>query len=184
MKRVGTVVLLIVAGCLGQRTSATEPPKLPELKVLGKVVGTWDDESVCTPAVWTPKEVRAKSMEVNGWALDGWFLQGTGRTPDGEIKVIVMNGYDPVEKTYRFWWFFAGGHTEQWTGKWDEATATLTIKGDPGKGMTTTGSIHFADEDHHELHCVTKDSDGKVYSDTSAKAVRRMQRKVTTSLGH
>ena len=29
--------------------------------------------------------------------------------------------------------------------------------------MTTTGSIHFTDQDHHELHFVTKDSDGKVY---------------------
>jgi acylphosphatase len=173
MNRIRVIPAVFAIYSLGQLTTAAELPKPPELKVLERFVGTWDDESVSTPAVWTPKEVRAKSMEVNGWALDGWFLQGTGRTPGGKIEVIVMNGYDPVEKTYRFWWFFPGGHTEQWTGKWDEATATLTIKGDLGKGMTTTGSIHFTDDDHHELHFVTKDSDGKVYSDTSAKAVRR-----------
>ena len=172
LMRLSIVVGLLVAVHAATAVSDEEPPKPPELKVLGRFVGTWDSESVSKPAVGTP-EVREKSVEVNEWALDGWFLQGSNRTPDGKIKATLMNGYDPVEKTYRIWRFLPGGYSDQWTGQWEEATATLTIKSDLGRGITATGGIHFTDEDHHELHFLVKDSDGKVYSDSLAKVVRR-----------
>jgi hypothetical protein len=173
MKRIEVAVSLLIVGCLGPWSSAAEPPKPPELKVLEKFVGTWDSESVSKPAAWTPKEVREKSMEVNEMALDGWYLQGSSRTPEGKVLAIVMNSYDPPEKTYRIWRFLPVGRNDQWTGQWDEATSTLTIKTDIGHGMTATGAIHFTDQDHHELHFLVKDSEGKVYVDSLSTVVRR-----------
>jgi hypothetical protein len=173
MKRLAIPILAAATCCLGLQSSAAEPTKPPELKLLEKFVGTWDCEVVVKPAVWTPKEKREKSVEVNEMSLDGWFLHGTSKTTDGKTNAILMNTYDPAKKEYRIWRFTSGGSCEEMTGKWDEATATLTIATELGHDVTQTAAFHLIDKDHREYHVVAKDSDGKVYLDVQATVTRR-----------
>lgn len=173
VKRLGPNVLLFAICCVGQSTSAADPPKPTELKVLEKFVGTWDCEVVVRPAVWTPKEVRETSVEVNEMALDGWFLQGSSKTRDGKTTAILMNTYDPVHKRYRIWRFRPGGSCEEMAAQWDEATTTLAITTDLGNGVTSKTAFHLIDRDHRDYHNIAKDGNGKVYLDIQGTVTRR-----------
>jgi hypothetical protein len=175
MKQARTVVLLFVACWLGQQAWSAEPSKPSELEVLRKFVGTWDCDVVMKPAVWTPKEVREKAVEVNTMTLDGWFLHGTSKTADGKTLAILMNTYDPVQQKFRIWRFAAGGSCEELSGKWNATTNTLTIMTDLGHGITSTATFHLIDKDHRNYRVVAKDSDGKVYLDIQGTVVRRKQ---------
>jgi hypothetical protein len=157
-----TIIGLLIAINAAVAFGDQGPPKPSELKVLEKFVGTWDCEVVIHPAIWTPKEGRETSVEVNELALDGWFLQGCSKTRDGKINAILMNTYDPAEQKYRIWRFVPGGSSEELTGQWDEATTTLTITSSPGNGVTSTAAFHLIDKDHREYHVTAKDGDGKV----------------------
>lgn len=172
MKR-PAIILLSAVCCLSQQTLAAELPIPPELKVLERFVGTWDCEVVTESAIWTPKEVREKSVEVNEMVLDGWFLQGCSKTLDGKTNAILMNTYDPAQKKYRFWRFLAGRSCEELSGQWDEATSTLTITTDLGRGITQKAAFHVIDKDHREYHVAAKDSNGKVYLDIHGTVTRR-----------
>ena len=165
MKRVTITILILAVCCLGQQTSAAEPTKPPELKVLERFVGTWDCEVVMKPAIWMPDEKREKSMEVNEMSLDGWFLHGSSKTTAGKTKAILMNTYDPAQKNYRIWQFMPGGSCEEMRGKWDEAASTLTITTDLGDGITRKAAFHLIDQDRRACHIVWKDGGGKVYLD-------------------
>jgi hypothetical protein len=147
------------------------PPKPPELKVLDRFVGTWDAESVSRPAVWTPKEVRVKYVEVRELILDGWFVESKGRSADG--KSLWMMTYDRAKKEYRHWIFVTGGFSFEWSGQWDEATETFSFTGDAGNGITSKLTTHFIDNDHIEFRIIAKDNDGKVYQDMKGTLTRR-----------
>jgi hypothetical protein len=173
MSRIRAIALLLAISFPGQQTSAAEPGKPPELKVLERFVGTWDVEAITKPTVWTPTEKREKCVEYNELVLDGWFLHGSSKSVDGKISAIVMNTYDPVRKEYRIRRFTPGGLCDELTGQWDEAASTLTVRGDLGHGITLTAAFHLTDEDHREYHVVAKDGDGKVYFDVQATVTRR-----------
>jgi hypothetical protein len=158
-----------VAAALGDEG----PSKPPELKVLERFVGAWDCEVVMKPAEWTPKEAREKSVEVNELVMGGWFLQGSSKTRNGEPRAILMNTYDPVQKKFRIWQFTPGGFCKEFTGQWNEATSTLTVTTDFGKGITCKAAFHFIDKDHREYHVAAKDGDGKVYLDIHGTVTRR-----------
>lgn len=150
------------------------PPKPSELKVLDRFVGTWDGESVSKPAVWTPKEVRGKFVEVRKLVLDGWFVEARGRSADGKPGTIWMMTYDSARKEYRIWLFHVGGFSNHWSGQWDEATSTLSFTGDDGSGITSKSTTHFIDEDHYEFRLIATDRDGKVYQDMRNTLTRRV----------
>ena len=174
MRKITIIGLWIFAGltvvvALGDEGSS----KPPELKVLERFVGTWDCDAAMKPAVWTPKELREKTVEVNELVMDGWFLKGSSKTQDGKTTAILMNTFDPVQKKFRIWRFAPGGSCEELTGRWDEATSTLTITTDLGNGVTSKAAFHLIDKDHREYHVVAKDGDGKVYLDVHGTLTRR-----------
>ena len=149
----------------------------PELKVLSRFVGTWDAESVSKPAAWTPQELRETSIEVDEWVLDGWFVQGTTKGRGGKANAISMITYDPMRKEYHFSHFSTGGFVSQWSGQWDEANQTFSLRGDAAKGITSTGTVHFIDRDRREFHLIAKDRDGKVYYDVQGTSTRRVDKR-------
>ena len=57
--------------------------------------------------------------------------------------------------------------------KWDEATATLTVTTDLGRGITSKAAFHVIDVDHREYDVIAKDSDGEVYLDIHGTVTRR-----------
>jgi hypothetical protein len=174
MNRTAILVLLAFL-CPGHKALPAEPAKPAELKVLERFVGAWDCEVVMRPALWTPKEVREKSVEINEMALDGWFLQGLSTTRNGTTNAILMNTYDSTEKKYRVWRFLPGGSCEELSGQWDEATSTMTITTDLGQGITQTAAFHLIGKDHREYQVTAKDSEGRVYLDVHGKVTRRKQ---------
>jgi len=173
MKRPALAATLFAVCCVGQQTSAAEPPKPPELKVLGKFVGTWDCEVVMKPAVWTPKEVREQTVEVNELVMGGWFLQGSSKTRGGQTRALLMNTYDPARKKYRIWRFSPGGSCEKLSGQWDEATTTFAVTTDLGSGIISRAALHLIDEDRRDYRIIAKDGDGKVYLDIHGTVNRR-----------
>jgi hypothetical protein len=148
------------------------------LKVLERFIGTWDVESVSKPAVWTPKEVREKGVEVRKLVLDGWFVEGKGSSEDGKADAVLwMMTYDVARKEYRVWIFVTGGFSAEWSGQWDEATKTCSFTGDAGNGITSKGIARFIDKDHEEFRLIATDSDGKVYQDVKNTMTRRVDKR-------
>jgi hypothetical protein len=148
-----------------------QPPRPPELKVLEKLVGTWDWETIAKPAVWTPEEVRAKGTLTRDWVLNRRFLQEKGGNADNPS--VCMFTYDTNKKAYRFWMFNAAGNSLELTGQWNETTRTMTWKGDVGNGITTSGPMRFVDDDTTEWTAIARDSEGKVYHHMEGKVKRR-----------
>jgi hypothetical protein len=153
------------------------PAKPPELKVLEKFVGTWDAESVSKRAVWTPKEVRAKYVEVRELVLDGWFVESKGRAADGKVdSALWMMTYDQARKEYREWIFLTGGLSAEWSGRWDEASKAFSFTGDAGNGITSKLTARFPNKDHIEFRILATNSNGTVYQDITGKLTRRVDK--------
>ena len=102
-----------------------ETSKPAELKVLERLVGKWDSESVSRVSEWTPKEGRAKGVLTREWVLNGRYVQETSKQSDADA--IVMFTYDTAKSAYRWWLFNSHGNNFDMSGKWDEKTQTLTV---------------------------------------------------------
>lgn len=168
---VGLMVFLagVTCGLVSQAEDA--PPKPPEMKVLDRLVGKWESETISKPAEWTPKEVRGKQSITREWVLNGRYIQEKGG--DAENPAICMFTYDSDKKAYRFWLFSGAGNAMELTGQWDEASKVMTWKGDMGNGITTSGPMRFIDDNTVEWQAIAKDAAGKVYHHMEGKVKRK-----------
>ena len=151
-----------------RQESKERSSKPPELKVLGKLVGTWTDEGVNKVAVWTPEEVRFKTTSSMNWILDGkcvWQAK-----PDA----IFIYTFSEDERAYKFWHFNASGYVHEWTGEWDESTQTLTWKSnlDGNQIVSSVLTQVFQDDDSGEWSAIATDKQGKVYHHVVGKSTR------------
>jgi hypothetical protein len=170
-------ILAVVVMSASVALGGEGPAKPPELKVLQRFVGAWDAETVSKPAVWTPKEVREKYVEVRELVVDGWFVEGKGRSADGKAALFSwMMTYDPTKKEYREWLFLAGGVSAEWSGPWDEAAKTFSLTGDAGGGITSKLTVRLIDKDRMEFSIVAKGRDGKLYQDGKGTLTRRVDK--------
>lgn len=145
-----------------------------ELKVLDRMVGTWDAVHIMKPAVWTPNGDRTTSTVTREWILDGQFLLDTSKHSTGQEGMFLV-GFDPQRKAYRSWWFNSEGHRGPSQGEWNEKTQTLNYVGEPQDGKTTRSSVRFADPNHEVAEIKVTDADGKVYFDMDIILTRRKQ---------
>jgi hypothetical protein len=162
--------LLAGAFCLGTRAD-DGPAKPPELKVLERLVGTWESDVIAKPAEWTPKEVRTKGTLTREWVLNGRFLQEKGI--DEQKPNLCMFTYDVQKKAFRFWRFDSEGGAMELSGQWDEASKTMLWKAEMGNGLTSIGPMRFIDADTIHWEAVTKDKAGKVYMHLEGKVTRK-----------
>ena len=153
-----------------QAEQADAPPR--EMKVLRKLVGDWNEETLSKAAEWTPEEVRGKGTAKTNPTLGGRFV--LSRTFDSEGKLSCMNllTYDIQRQAYRQWYFGADGATVESSGTWDASTGTLTLENE-NQGITGVFTIRFVDEDTIQWTIVSKDQQGKVYLDIEGKATRQ-----------
>lgn len=145
-----------------------------ELRVLDRMVGTWDAVHIMKPAVWTPDGDRTTSTIKREWILDGRFLLDTSKHSTGQEGMSLLS-FDARRKAYRSWWFNSEGHRSQNHGEWHEKTQTLTLVSDTEDGKTTRGSARFPDPDHQVVEIKVTDADGKVYFDMDIILTRRKQ---------
>lgn len=146
-------------------------PNTPELKLLDRLVGTWDWEVKAKPAEWNPKGGRTTGTLTRKWTLNGRFLQESGGNSDNPN--IAFWTYDTQKRAYRLFMFDAAGFKSEFTGQWDETTKKLTWETDLGNGITARGTNRFLDNDNDEWQMVATDNVGKVYFDYEGKNKRK-----------
>jgi hypothetical protein len=170
---VTAVGVFLISGSPGQAQEAT--PISPELKPLQRFIGSWDQQVVSKPTIWTPKETTAKCPVTVNWILRGRMIEHRCAWSPGNTQGLCLMAYDAVNGQYRQWYFDSSGsipHGEN-RGKWDEAAKTFTWKGASDNAITSTQTHRFFDSDTQEWTLVFKDRTGKVLLDMEAKAKRK-----------
>ena len=147
------------------KTEKSDTPLSPEMKVLKRLIGTWDVTGVSKPAEWTPEEVRTTSKVTRTWVLNESFVLDSSKKSDGRESLALLT-YDPQQKAYRSWWFSSEGHTSKSTGAWDSVSETISFRSEFGNGLTSRSAVRFIDDDHHDWRVVVTDGNGKLYFDT------------------
>jgi hypothetical protein len=145
------------------KTVKSETALSPELKVLERLIGTWDTVAVAKPAEWTPKETRTTSTNTRSWVLDKTLVMESVQNSDGK-EGLNLFAYDPSQRAYRHWWFGSEGHTTKSKCQWDDVSETMTFRSDEN-GLISRGAMRFIDDDHHDHRLVVTDGDGKLYLD-------------------
>jgi hypothetical protein len=143
----------------------------PESKPLDRLIGKWTATVRAKVAEWTPEERQWTSKIVRNWVLDNHCLQDASENSLGD-EGLSLTGYDPNAGAYRNWWFDSEGHRTQASGKWDDATATFSYKSDLDGGLTSRTTVRLIDNDHHDVHVLITDGDGKTYFDTTWSVTR------------
>jgi hypothetical protein len=150
-----------------------EPPAdLPaELKVLDRMIGTWDTVTVQKPAEWTPDGGRSTAIVTREWILNGRFVMDTSIHSNGDESISII-GYDPGQNVYRSWWFNSLGHRNDSRGLWHATSQTLTYQTKLEDDYSMQSSVRFADANKEIWQFKATDAAGKVYLDMEITATR------------
>lgn len=143
-----------------------------ELKVLDRMIGTWDTVTVQKPAEWTPDGGQSTATVTREWILNGRFLMDTSLHSNGDESIAIF-GFDPGQRTYRSWWFNSLGNRSDSRGQWNEVTQTLSWQADLEEGRRMRSSVRFADANKEVWQLKVTDADGTVYLDMDIAATRR-----------
>ena len=143
-----------------------------ELKVLERMIGTWDDVSIQKPAVWTQKSGRVTAKITRQWILDGRLIMDRSILSDG-TENLALFGFDPQSKVYGLWWFNSEGHHNVATGSWNDKSQTISYVTKLDDGKTWRSSLRFANRNHEVWDFKVTDADGKVYFDMDSIVTRR-----------
>jgi hypothetical protein len=155
---------------LDENFAEAPSPEIPELQVLHRYAGEWEDEIVGKPGV--------KRTEAGEWILDGRFLRQTWTTDasEGSPKASgwTLMTYDVEKHVYRSWSFLATGSVIENEGVWDDATQTLTWGHRlPGTEETVITKASFVDEATQTWSIVKTDAHGKVVREVVGRSNRR-----------
>lgn len=143
-----------------------------EMKVLQRVVGTWQDEGVVKVAEGKNVDTRMTTTKEVTSILGGHFVRQEACDNDGKIVFVSIQTFDPQQQAYRQWLFHWEGFVTESSGQWDETTDTLTLT-DEGQGITGVSTIHFLDDETAEWSVVYKDQQGKDYDNIEGKSIRQ-----------
>ena len=164
------LAVLVTVDVRGQEPSAAPP----EMKVLRRLVGTWEVLHINKVAKWTPKETRLTNTSKKQLILGGRFVRAEGGfDAEGKPTNMEMFTYDPDKRTYLWWYFDAQGNASESTGTWDESSQTLTFRAKPGSRLTGVMTYRFLDETTFDWEIVAKDPGGEVGFHMEGKAVRQ-----------
>jgi hypothetical protein len=112
---------LLVCFATAMQAQAPAPKPNPEVKKLHAVLGHWTFEGEQKPGPLGPagKLTGERTCQM---ILGGFFVQCryTSKTPTGEVRILEVRGYDPVNKN-----FFG----EQYSDNGARTSSVLTITG-------------------------------------------------------
>jgi hypothetical protein len=165
---------VLIVGRAGAQEAA---PASPELRVLEKWIGTWDEVLTNKPTEWLPTAGTSTAVTKREWALDGKFVRAEGHWEPAKTKYLHLMTYDPAVGKYRSWYFDSANSIprDAVTGVWDEKTATMTWEGVHENGVRTKGTHRIVDEDHQEWSVTATNRAGTVVMDLSGKSTRRKE---------
>ena len=155
MKRIPIAVALVVL-LFAVALQAQAPKPYPELKQLEPLVGQWsgEGENKATPI---GKAGKWSGTQTASWILGGFFLhwQFAGKGPEGEIKGIEVDSYDPANKVFRAQW---------WTSDGSITTGTYTPRGNviEFSGKAVTPDKHY---DYRQTYTFSADGMSYTYKD-------------------
>jgi hypothetical protein len=142
------VALAMVLGSTATAQADAPKAKSAELQVLDRYVGSWEENSVAKPALWTPEGAISTTTTTRRWILNGQMIENKGAWTPGNIEFLHLMTYDSNQKEYRQWYFDKGNLVPQTSqGKWDAATQTFTFLGTLGDGIQSTSQQRFVDKD-------------------------------------
>jgi hypothetical protein len=169
-------LMLILASAWAQDQNS-DPKQSPELQVLQRFIGSWEETVEQKRAAWTPEPSTKKIASTRKWILDGKMIENRGTWSPDDVEFLHLMSYDPKRREYRQWYFESINPISlgEQRGQWDQATQTLTWKGKLDDGVTTETVERFIDTDNFTWTLVAKDSSGQVVLDMEAK-VRRKDR--------
>jgi hypothetical protein len=193
-RRLGYLVLLLAVGLIGERALAQEPkptenkpatappPAKPvqrpeELKVLDRLTGVWlveaSSSTMSDAGDGKVDTQRGKTIETMQWALENSFIAGHSAGETGKIISAWMWGYDQATKTYRLWWFGAGGQMTEWAGAYDAGNQTFTLRTQTAGGYKSTATIQFIDDNSRKQVVELRDPAGKLTQRITAMMTRK-----------
>ena len=169
-----SAILLMLASGLAQAQKPEVNPS-PEIKVLDRFIGVWEETVEHKRAAWTPEPATKKITSTRKWILDGKMIENRGTWMPDNVKFLHLMSYDPKRSEYRQWYFDANNPASlgEDRGHWDEATKTLTWTGKLDDGVTTQTIERFTDKDNFTWTMVAKDRTGQVMLDMEAKVTRK-----------
>jgi len=124
MRRFVVLFLLLMVGIVSvvqAQTPATAPKPAPELKKLQPLVGHWTFEGEGKPGPLGPGGKFTGEFN-SRMILGGFFLQCqmSGKLAESEMRVLEIDGYDPVNKDFS---------SEMYLGDGSRFTGVITIAG-------------------------------------------------------
>ncbi len=171
------VGVFLLSGLPSEAQEAVTIQQSPELKVLGRFVGSWEWSVLCKPAEWTPEDRTITFDHETEWILGGRMIQHKWVWSPGGNKThcTSLMGYDAEKKEYTEWYFDSNGQIPRGEGQrtWNEATKAFTSKHRSPHGTSTAQTQRFIDDDTMEWTMVIKDPAGKLLSDMEGTAKRK-----------
>lgn len=163
---------ILAFATLGLAAAAEQGPSkdIPELAPLNNWAGAWMGQ-VEKP---TPRPPGPSNGE---WIVDGRYLQQKWKIDvdanSPPLSATVISTYDVNEKVYRQWQFLSDGSTTQATGKWDEATRTMTWTDRRPDGATVITKASFPNADLQLWTITMTDRQNKIVYEMSGNSKRR-----------
>ena len=127
-----------------------QTPRLPDLKALDRLVGSWRVEIV------SGAEEKSRAVADTKWSLQGQYIETRVTDSDGKKTALSLWAYDSDAGVYKTWFFSSNVPPTLSTLRWNESKKTFTGKGDVGNGITLQVDIHFINNDRFETTATVK----------------------------
>jgi uncharacterized protein (TIGR03067 family) len=145
-----------------------------ELELLSKFVGEWTIRETAKPSVWIANGHEKISTEKVAWVLGGKFLMARAFDDKGKLTTIWLATYEPLEKSYRFWFFSSEGWSGQWRVTWDASSRGFHWRSiDMPTGWIGTGFNRWINDDTFDNQALIKDENGRVLLDSTQDKRRK-----------
>jgi len=146
----------------GKASASIQPKPTPsaEMQIFADDIGKWTVEGSVTNGETTTK---VNGSSVVQWILGGRFVQTTTKLQGREGEGIGIAGYDTATKTYRCWFFDAGGiYSEPGLGVWDEKTRTMAWKQQMTSDIAMVSKKQWINHDIAKSHAVFTRQNGAI----------------------
>ena len=142
------------------------------MKVLERLAGTWDTESVNRVSEFNPTETRATGTAGAELTLGGHFVVCRSFDDGENLHGMATYTYDSARKQYRSGLFDSMGNSVEAVGRWDPDTRTLTFTAEQ-KSRVGWYRFRFIQGSTMEYTIVGKDTRGGTPLDVHGRWTRR-----------